>query len=48
MSVKQTAELSGAIWIKGRSVPQYYMDWALMASEGQKSVNLSSGNAGKD
>jgi hypothetical protein len=36
MIVKQTAELSGAIWMKGRSIPQYYRDGVLMASEGQK------------
>lgn len=36
MTVKQTAELSGAIWMGGRSIPQYYINGVLMASEGQK------------
>jgi|O1105metagenome_2_1110794.scaffolds.fasta_scaffold01280_7 hypothetical protein len=36
MAVKQTAELSGAIWMKGRSVPRYYINGVLIASEGQK------------
>lgn len=36
MSVKQTAELSGAICMGGRSIPRYYPDWALRASVGQK------------
>lgn len=36
MTVKQIAELSGAIWMGGRSMPRYYTDWALRASEGQK------------
>lgn len=36
MAVKQTAELSGAIWMGGRSIPRYYPDWALRASEGHK------------
>jgi len=36
MSVKQTAELSGAIWMKGRSVSRYYRDRILIVSEGQK------------
>lgn len=36
MAVKQTAELSGAIWMGGRSIPRYYTDWALIASEGQE------------
>lgn len=36
MAVKQTAELSGAIWMGGRSIPRYYTDWPLIASEGQE------------
>lgn len=36
MAVKQTAELSGVIWMKGRSVPRYYINGVLIASEGQK------------
>lgn len=36
MAVKQSAELSGAIWMGGRSIPRYNTDWALIASEGQE------------
>lgn len=47
MTVKQTAELSGAIWMGGRSIPRYYTNWALIASVGKNSVNLSRLKAGK-
>lgn len=36
MTVKHTAELSGAIWMKWRSVPRYYINGVLIASEGQE------------
>lgn len=47
MTVKQNAELSSAIWMKGGSIPRYYPVGFRWRPKDKKSVNLSRRKAGE-